>query len=98
MFKVSIAVRELLLLVALTCIISPLVYCAFGAVGGIAWALLGERFVRYSDQYEWLSGCVAAGHYSGLIGVFGCVAWWARGRWADWRTVPAQTDRASHCD
>jgi hypothetical protein len=46
---------------------------SFAKLVGAAWALL---FVAYVVQ-EWLEGVFAAGHPSGLQGVFGHGGWWA---------------------
>ncbi len=82
------ALRELLFLIAFTGLSGPIVYPLFGAVGAIGWAVLSEWLVWYDNQYDWFAGCLAAGHYFGLVGILACAAWWVRFRWAHKFSAP----------
>jgi hypothetical protein len=74
--------REILLVVLFLCAIGPIVYFAAGALGGLAWFMLGGLFVRYEDRHDRFLGAVSAGHYFGLASALASVAWvvWDRTR------------------
>jgi hypothetical protein len=66
--------REILLVVLFLCAIGPIVYFAAGALGGLAWLMLGGLFVRYQDRYDRLLAADSVGHYFGLAGALACAA------------------------
>ena len=74
------AIREGILLVAFMCLSGPIAYSLLTPVGTVMWAISGEWFVSYSNQYDWVLGCTTAGHYTGIAGVSACAFGWGKYR------------------